>query len=433
MNDETQDNNPTQYELCMMLASPEFNLFVVGDDDQSMYGFRGAEPQLFIDFVHTLKGAIQINLEKNYRSQPDILIKANMLIANNKNRIVKQLIPHKTGEDKALYYSHFMDETEEAIALVDELKVIKETKLTPKQQAFEYKDFVVIYRTNAQCKEVEDALITQGIPYIIHGGFSFYERKEVKDVMAYLRLVLNTDNNEAFTRVCNTPSRYIGKAYLDKLKAVKGASLWKATDKVNLTPTEKTGTNSFKTLVNSMKQLHESGFPIPDLIKHLLENGYGDHLKNQNEAEDADEIDNPIVTKLISFAGRFSTLESLIEYVDLMTSKRKDSINGVQLMTIHRSKGLEFPVVFGIGINEKLLPHYKAIEDEECGDDSGIEEERRLAYVLVTRGEMEVHLSSTMMFNGKVCGASRFIEEMGLVADNIKDDETEENDEEETA
>jgi DNA helicase-2/ATP-dependent DNA helicase PcrA len=424
MIDETQDNNPTQYELAKKLIHPENNIFVVGDDDQSMYSFRGASPESFVQFDKLFSNVQMIGLEHNYRSHPEILNVANKLIENNKFRIQKKLIPHSQADGKAVFYSHHKNETEEANEAVEEIKTLKEIK------GIEYKDMFVLYRTNAQNKEFEDVLISNGIPYVIHGGMSFYERKEVKDIMSYLRLVLNTSDDEAFERVYNTPSRYVGKAYLAKLKAVKGCSLWDAVNKVNLTPTEKTASNSFKVLVNSMKQLmKEDNKTAADLIKYLLENGYAEHLK-KNDDEDEEEKENPIVNKMIHFASRFEKLDSLVKYVDMMIKKRRSSVNGVQMMSVHRSKGLEAEVVFGIGVNENLLPHYKSIEKEICGDDSAIEEERRLAYVLVTRAKQLCFLSSTSTFNGKDCGASRFIEEMGLEAVIDEDKEIEENEEE---
>jgi DNA helicase-2/ATP-dependent DNA helicase PcrA len=425
MIDETQDNNPTQYELAKMLVYPENNIFVVGDDDQSMYSFRGAEPNLFVNFDKIFPEVQRIGLEDNYRSTADILNKANKLIANNQNRIVKQLVPHNQSQDKSVFYSHYDNEIVEADNVVREIQAVHE------QRGLKYNDIFVLYRTNAQVKEMEDALIMAGIPYIIHNGFSFYDRKEVKDILSYLRLVNDVNDDEAFTRVYNVPSRYLGKAYLDKLKAVKGHSLWEATDIVNLTKSEQTGTTAFKQLVEHMRFMHENGAKVADIIEYLLDNGYNEHLKKSvNEQEDeTDSIDekiNPVVEKLLYFATRFEKLNQLLDYVSLMANKRKNGVvNGVQLMTIHRSKGLEAKVVFGIGINENLLPHYKSIEAEACGDSSAIEEERRLAYVLVTRAEELCYLSSTTSFNGKAGGTSRFINEMELEADNKKEESKE--------
>jgi DNA helicase-2/ATP-dependent DNA helicase PcrA len=430
MIDETQDNNAVQYELAQMLIYPQENIFVVGDDDQSMYRFRMAMPEFFVEFFKIFPNVRQIGLEHNYRSHPEILTVANKLIAHNEFRIKKQLVPHKTGDDKAVFYSHHVSEVEEAKAAVEEIKTLKQIK------GLEYKDMFVLYRTNAQNKEFEDALIANEIPYVIHGGKSFYDRAIVKDIMGYFRLVNDTNDDEAFARVYNTPSRYVGKAYLAKLQAVKGYSMWDAINKVNLTPSEKTASNSLKNVVNGMKQLLEEGKTADELIRFLMENGYAEHIKKGNDVEEEreeeeEERENPVVTKMCHFASRFKSLDSLIKYVDMMQKKRRSSVNGVQMMTIHRSKGLEAKAVFGIGVNENLLPHYKAVEEYVCENGAPMEEERRLAYVLVTRAEELLFLSSTSTFNGKDCGASRFIAEMELQPQVDEDKNTEEEAEEE--
>jgi DNA helicase-2/ATP-dependent DNA helicase PcrA len=425
MTDETQDNNKLQYMLSEMIAYPEMNLFIVGDDDQAMYSFRGADPDSFINFSNKYPQTQLLPLEDNYRSQPDILNRANKLIAYNTNRIVKQLVPHKQSDDECVFYSHFEDEIEEAEFVVSEIEaLIANYESEDFTDELSYKQLAVLYRTNAQCKEMEDALISKGIPYVIHGGISFYERREVKDILSYLRLVLNNTDNEAFKRVVSVPTRYLGKAFLDKLTAVGKGSYWANVTKADLTFREKDNVSGFIRLVNEMRTMNASGRTIEEIIEHLMINGYRDHLnKDKNEDDDTEEI----VDKLKFFVNRFENIEELLDYVTMMTGKKKESVNGVQLMTIHRSKGQEFHAVFVIGANENLLPHYRSIEASDGGNTQPIEEERRLGYVAATRAEEVLYWSSTTTFNDKPAGKSRFIDEMELkTEDEPEEDENEE-------
>jgi DNA helicase-2/ATP-dependent DNA helicase PcrA len=428
--DETQDNNPTQYALAEMIAKPENNVYVVGDDDQSLYTFRGAEPNLFIDFCEKYENAIQIPLEDNYRSKPEILKVANLLINHNTKRIKKHLVAHSKSVDKSVFYSHFLDEIKEAEFVANEIDNICNDPDADFMDSIPYNRVFIIYRTNAQNKEMEDALITKGIPYVIHGGMSFYERREVKDILAYLRLVNDTDDNDAFKRVYNVPSRYLGKAFLNKIDDNGKSSLWDRCSSVVLTKKEQDSVNSFKAIVNTMTELKNKGGKIDELIDCLMKSGYEEHLKKDNKDESEDE-DNEIVEKLKFFVRRFDNIENLIKYVEVMSGKRKEDVNGVQLMTVHRSKGLEAHAVFGIGINEGLMPHIRSKEAFDSGENPfAIEEERRLAYVLVTRAETFAYLSSTSSFNGKSSERSRFIEEMELVKVDKDEEDVQEIEEE---
>lgn len=376
-----------------------------------MYSFRGANPNQFINFTNNYNNVTEINLDTNYRSKSHILEVANKLISNNVNRITKTMNPFKIVNEKAVVYNNYHDEMEESSFVASEIEILN------KQENVKYKDIAVLFRTNKQSLAIENALIMQGIPYVLHGGLSFYERKEVKDIISYLQLAYNQDNNKAFERVINVPSRFLGKAFIEKLKGVKNTSLWNACNKVTLKPYESQGVNNFKSVVNGMKKLLESGNSITELIDFLLDNGYKNHiLDDENEQSDSRMENIETLKYLLSY---FKSVESFLTYVDQMTSKAKHSIDGVQLMTIHKSKGLEFNTVFGIGICENLLPHFKsiekALEQEERNElPIAIEEERRLAYVLVTRSENKCYLSSTDFYNGKKSGTSRFIYEMGL-------------------
>lgn len=388
-----------------------------------MYSFRGAEPQQFIDFTKNYQGVTEINLDMNYRSKSDILEKANKLIANNTNRIQKIMIPSNITDEKAIFYNHYDDEMAESENIVNEVILLNE------KENVHYKNMACLMRTNKQSLAIENALIMKGIPYILHGGLSFYERKEVKDIISYLQLVHNTNNNKAFERVINVPSRFLGKAFIEKLKGVKKTSLWDACNKISMKGYEDKGVNEFKSLVNSLKKLNEQDEPIAVLVDCLLESGYKAYLLDDENEQSDSRMENVEALKyLLSY---FENLESFLSYVEKMTGKAKHSVDGVQLMTIHKSKGLEFDTVFGMGVAENLLPHYKSIEKSEEQTMNGelpmaIEEERRLAYVMVTRAEKRCYVSSIDSYNGKYAGRSRFIEEMGLELIPVMDEEEKE-------
>jgi DNA helicase-2/ATP-dependent DNA helicase PcrA len=410
--DESQDNNLLQYELVKLLGYPEYNVFMVGDDDQSMYSFRGSEPDQFINFTKTYNNVKEINLDINYRSKSQILEVANKLILNNENRISKKMIPYHISDDKAITYHHFIDEMEESEFVAEEIEIMHE------KENKNYKKIAVLFRTNKQSLAIENALIMKGIPYVLYGGVSFYERKEVKDIISYLQLVHDTSNNKAFERVINVPSRFLGKAFIERLKAFKNTSLWDACNKVQLKNYETKGVNEFKSLVDKLKYVLKKGGNMTEVVDTLLDSGYKEYLLDDENEESDSRMEN--IETLKYLLSHFENVETFLNYVDEMTSKAKHNINGVQLMTIHKSKGLEFETVFGIGVSENLLPHFKSIEKAmeqvaEGKKPQAIEEERRLAYVMVTRAEQRCFVSSTETYNGKSSGASRFISEMGIM------------------
>lgn len=409
--DEAQDNNALQYELVRMLAHPHNNLFIVGDDDQSMYKFRGATPEQFIHLDKEYPNLQRFNLQLNYRSNPEILMTANKLIANNTERIVKELVPaRETTEHKAVIYNKFINEEEEANFIAEQVIATSATELAS------YKDMAVVYRTNNQTLAIEDAFIRSGIPYVIHGGTSFYERKEIKDIVAYLALAFNNDDNKAFERIYNTPTRYLGAKFFEKIKGAK--SFWNATStSKTLDSRETKAVNGFKKLVTDMRVKINGGFELIEVIDHLMEEGgYKDHLLNENDSDDEENPRLANVESLKSLINRFENVEKFLDYIQQMSGKAKQDVNGVQCMTIHKSKGLEFHSVFAIGMNEGLLPFYKAVVDSyELMTEAPIEEERRLAYVAVTRPKEMCFISSTSHYNGKESYPSRFIEEMRLV------------------
>jgi len=400
--DEAQDNNLLQYQIVESIALPQNNLFYVGDDDQSMYAFRGAQPEQFIKIEEKYSNMQRVNLQINYRSKPDILNKANLLIANNTIRLEKKLIPHHTSEEKAVFYHHYQGPDDEAEGVVEEVMALN-------KEGVQYKDMAVLMRTNAQSRALEDSLILAGIPYVIHGSTSFYERKEVKDILGYLQLAYDPKNDKAFDRIINVPNRYLGKAFINSLKVVKGTRL-DALDQVNLKDYQKKGIQEFQEIIEVLQGLIKQKAPATEVIDTIMEmTRYEEYLRK----EEGDEEDNPRMENINTLryvVGKFNDVTKFLKYIDLMTSKAKTSINGVQLMTFHKSKGLEFPIVFNVGISEGILPHVRAIESGfKC-----IEEERRLGYVGVTRAQDKCFLSSISSFNDKPVFPSRFIREMKL-------------------
>jgi DNA helicase-2/ATP-dependent DNA helicase PcrA len=420
--DEAQDNNRIQYELIRMLSNPEYNTFVVGDDDQSMYGFRGAQPEEFINFTANYRGAQQIALEDNYRSNPGILDVANNLIRNNTVRLTKSLKAHKDDNSECVSYSQYGDEMEEAKATTEEIKhLIEQEGHSPKQIA-------ILYRTNAQSRAMEDQLILAGLPYVIHGGVSFYERKEVKDIVSYFQMAIDPDKNDAFKRVYNVPTRYLGKAFFEKVQAFKG-SHWEAISegRLNLKGYEKNGVNDFMDKVHSLQGMIRDKIGPSDMLDWILsEEGvnYKKYILGEEEEEESSRMEN--IETLRFVLERYEDVSEFLEYIQTMTSKAKHSIDGVQLMTFHKSKGLEYPVAFNIGVSDGLLPHFRSIEDSESGvKPLAIEEERRLLYVGITRAESLVYVSSINSFNGRYQPISRFVEELGVKLEEKEVEEVE--------
>lgn len=415
--DEAQDNNKLQYMLIRMIGNPEYNIFLVGDDDQSMYSFRGAVPEEFIDFTKNYRGAQKIALEDNYRSNPGILDVANKLIRHNTVRLEKTLKANKVGPMDCVNYSHYKNEDAEASSVVQEIKTLVD------KEGEEPKGIAILYRTNAQSRAFEDNLIMAGLPYVIHGGISFYERKEVKDIIAYLELAVNQHNDEAFKRVVNVPSRYLGKAFMSKVESGRG-SYYENCMSAAQKNYEINGIKDFKDKIDTIGDMLSQGLTPADLVNYVLEDsgvGYQKHFLDDMGDEEEEEAKMENIHTLRFILGRFENLVSFLDYIKMMTGEAKIDINGVQLMTIHKSKGLEFPTVFIAGSSEGMLPHFKSVEAEKEGRIQAIEEERRLMYVAVTRAEAKCYVSSIQHFNGKPQNPSRFLKEMGLSAKNTGD------------
>ncbi len=370
--DEFQDLNYAQYQLIRMLAKAHKNICAVGDDDQSIYKFRGADVRNILNFEKDFPGAKIVRLERNYRSTQNILDVSNAVISVNPNRRDKKLWTNK-GRGEKVHFCWLNNEEEEARHIA---KIVKELYL---KEAFSFRDIGILYRVNLQSRAIEDGLREMGLPYHIIGGISFYQRKEIKDVIAYARLVLNHGDNVSLRRIINCPPRGIGAATLAKIeneakkKSVCLYDTLKACMRSNgiVTATkEKIGS-----LVGFVEKLSSTSFDsASDLLKAIIEKtGYASILDDEKRQNVAELISSAEGKDVRDFVDRVSLLTN----VDESTAD-----NRVSLMTLHNAKGLEFPVVFVAGLEEGILPYFKA-----NGNEDEIAEERRLFYVGMTRAK----------------------------------------------
>lgn len=403
--DEFQDTNPVQYRFIRLLAEPRNNLLVVGDDDQSIYAFRGATISNILNFERDFPGAQVVRLEQNYRSTGNILEVANAVIKKNKSRKGKTLW---TAADKGapVYTRTSDDETDEAQFVAQK---IAEVKLSGKK----YSDIAIFYRTNAQSRALEEALSVSGIPYRIFGGLKFYDRKEIKDMLAYLRIIINPADVQAFNRAVNTPTRGVGAQTIQAvmLEAKRtGATIYEAAKAI---ADRNRGLGQFIELVDELSSLSQKIFPA-ELIEQLMQrSGYLKRLTEENDPTNESRIENLQELKSIARFMEFgaesprSALENFLDRValtagsDVPVDEQARTTPGelaqqqgemVSLMTLHLAKGLEYPVVFLTGLEEGLLPHYRSLEDPV-----GMEEERRLCYVGVTRAMEQLFITRAVV------------------------------------
>lgn len=420
--DEAQDNNILQYELMSLLGYPENNLCFVGDCDQSMYSFRGARPDAFISLKASFKNMITIPLEDNYRSNPHILEAANRIIVNNVERLDKKLKAHKVDNSESVFFSAYSNEVEEAEGVANEIELLVNQDKIP------YNKIAILYRTNAISQSIEDQLIIRGLPYTIHGGISFYQRKEIKDIISYLNLAYYPSDNSSFERIYGVPKRYLGKAFLQKLQAVDGAHINKLKKgQITLKNYETKGVDNIIKHMNALNDMIDAENTPSEMLDYILSDdgvGYSSYLEEEDDGEDADNVRLENIGTLKFLLNRYKTLEEFLNHVDDMTAKAKLTEKGVQLMTIHRSKGLEFPVVFGMGWAQGKLPHSRALD--QGLQSKNVEEERRLAYVLVTRAESILYLSYAASVQGALFKPSMFLQEMGdiITRKESKEDDT---------
>ena len=418
--DEYQDTNPAQYKLVKMLYTngqpdipPERSLCVVGDVDQSIYSWRGADYTIIMNFQSDFKNTKLIKLEQNYRSTANILNAANAIIENNTERVEKVLYSQK-GEGEPIDYFDAQDESDEANFIASKIK---------QDSGGDYNRFAVLYRTNSQSRALEEACIAAGIPYRIYGGLKFYDRKEIKDIIAYLKLICNPDDSQSFKRIVNVPKRAIGAATIKALQDFaddKDISLFEAVKQIEesgISPRICEKLKDFVELILKFKDAQKS-YSLPDFVTLVIEKtGYLAELQTQNTPESEADIEN--LQELVNVAGEFqpeeedNILGEFLQQVALVSDidGMDDISNNVTLMTLHSAKGLEFPVVFLAGLDEGIFPHLRTFNSP-----SETEEERRLMYVGVTRAEEKLYLTSAkrrqMWGEYKYYNPSRFIEEI---------------------
>ena len=398
--DEYQDTNHAQYQLVKLLASRFKNICVVGDADQSIYGWRGADMQNILDFEKDYPEAKVVLLEENYRSTKTILQAANEVIRNNRNRRPKNLWTHNEDGEEIVYY-RANDEQDEALFVARTIDQLS-------REGYSHKDFAVLYRTNAQSRTVEEALLKANIPYTMVGGTKFYSRKEIRDVISYLNLIANPSDNISYERVVNEPKRGVGPGTVEKIRdfaVSQEISLLEASANIMLSPVKGKAAQAVYEFANLILDLRErlDDYSVTELVELVLKKtGYSAALAAQATLESQARIEN--IEEFLSVTKNFDEnpdnpadetgLDKLSRFLnDLALIADTDDGNTesseVTLMTLHAAKGLEFPVVFLVGMEENVFPLSRASEDED-----ELEEERRLAYVGITRAEKILYLTN---------------------------------------
>nr|WP_017113147.1 DNA helicase II [Xanthomonas vasicola] len=397
--DEFQDTNAIQYAFVRVLAGESGNVFVVGDDDQAIYGWRGAKVENVQRFLKDFPGAQTVRLEQNYRSSANILGAANAVIAHNPDRIGKQLWTDSGDGDPIDLYAAYNE--------VDEARYVVEGARQWVRDGGSYGEVAVLYRSNVQSRALEEALISEQLPYRVYGGMRFFERAEIKDALAYLRLLTNRSDDAAFERAVNTPTRGIGDRTLDEVRRLARAnalSLWEAamlcTQQNTLAARAR---NALATFLSLVGQLHaETGeMELAERIDHvLMRSGLREHWAKESRGGLDSESRTENLDELVSVASRFTRpddedsqgmteLVAFLAYASLEAGEGQAQAGeeGVQLMTLHSAKGLEFPIVFLVGLEDGLFPSARSLEES-----GRLEEERRLAYVGITRARQKLVL-----------------------------------------
>ncbi len=392
--DEYQDTNHSQYQLVRLLAEKHHNVCAVGDPDQSIYGWRGADIRNIMDFEKDYPEAVVIKLEQNYRSTGNILNAANALIANNLERKPKDLwTQSEPGE--LISFQELADERAEASFIVETIYRLKS------EGSYAYHDCAVCYRTHAQSRALEDMLIKYNIPYKIFGGMKFYERKEVKDILAYLRVIQNPRDDVSLLRIINEPRRSIGATSLGRLEEwakAEGDGIYAQLDReshlAEVGSAARKSMKQFHQMVESWRA-YDDTTPVAVLMEKVItESGYRRMLEEQDTIEAQGRLEN--IGELLSVASSFDQeaeeggLENFLAQISLATDmdQASDDTEYVSLMTLHTTKGLEFPVVFLAGMEERIFPHSRSLNDEPQ-----MEEERRLCYVGITRAKEKLYLT----------------------------------------
>ncbi len=411
--DEFQDTNKLQYAWLQLLAGGGARVFAVGDDDQSIYAFRGAEVGNMRDFERDYAGDNIIRLEQNYRSHGNILAAANAIIKNNRERLGKNLWTD-AGDGEPIRFFEAYSDLDEARFVVDEIRELVRDGASPTQIA-------LLYRSNAQSRVLEHELFAKGVPYKVYGGLRFFERQEIKHALAYLRLLGNPDDDTAFLRVVNFPTRGIGARSLENLQATAhqmNSSLYNAAASLSGKAGQTVG--AFIRLIEALRHETEN-LPLPEIIEHIIEkSGLAQHYRIEKEGQERLENLDELINAAATFVddegaiGEGGALASFLAHASLESGEHQagEGQDAVQLMSVHAAKGLEFDVVFITGLEQGLFPHENSVSQGR----EGLEEERRLMYVAVTRARQRLYLSfaQTRMLHGQTryCVASSFLEEI---------------------
>lgn len=413
--DEYQDTNKAQFTLVSLLASKYGNVTAVGDNDQGIYSFRGADISNILNFERDFPGTRIIKLEQNYRCTGNILKAANAVIKHNENKYDKKLwTENEEGHLPCIYCGE--DEYDEGRYIVEQINHLKT------EEYYKNSDFTILYRMNAQSRAIEDILMREGIPYKVIGGLKFYERKEIKDIIAYLRLIHNSADNISLKRIINEPKRGIGKTSIEQIQEISdktGNSMYEIIRNAQEYGLTRVFSNSrdFIEQIEYLKSKKDE-LKISDLIKETLnKTGYTKALENENSVEAETRIENleEFLTVAIEFEEESAdnTLAEFLENITLSSDidGMEDQDNSITLMTLHSAKGLEFPVVFLVGMEEGIFPGYKTI-----GEPQALEEERRLFYVGITRAKQYLYLTCakhrTIFGSTSYNQVSRFVKEI---------------------
>ena len=413
--DEYQDTNKAQFTLVSMLAARFGNITAVGDNNQGIYSFRGADITNILNFERDFPGTKIIKLEQNYRCTQNILDAANAVIKNNESKYEKNLWTENNKGDLP-YVFRGDTEYDEANFIVEQIRRLK------REEYLDYNDFTILYRMNSQSRSIEDILRREDIPYKIVGGLKFYERKEIKDIIAYLRLIENTADNLSLQRIINEPKRGIGKTSLDNIEAVanqNGISMYEVIKRADAFGLNRVYVNS-RDFINQIEELRakKDTLIVSELIKETLKvTGYSKALELEDTTEAETRLENldEFLTVAIEFEEELAdnTLADFLEGITLSSDidNTDETEDSVTLMTLHSAKGLEFPVVFLVGMEEGIFPGYKSI-----GEQKELEEERRLCYVGITRAKQHLFLTCARqrtIFGSTSCNqVSRFLKEI---------------------
>ena len=413
--DEYQDTNKAQFTLVTLFASKYGNITVVGDNDQGIYSFRGADISNILNFEKDFPGTEIIKLEQNYRCTGSILNAANAVIKNNETKYAKKLWTRNEEGDKPFVYRGDT-EYDEANFICNKIEALKS------MEYYKYSNFAVLYRMNSQSRVIEQVLAREQIPYKVIGGLKFFERKEIKDIIAYLRLIQNTNDNLSLTRIINEPKRGIGNTSLANVEQIAnndGISMYEVIKKSAEYGLNRVYANS-QEFISTIEELKDkkNSLKISDLVKQTLQKtGYLSSLKNENSVEAESRIQNldEFLTMAMEFEDEMAdnSLEEFLEGITLSTDldNMEESEETVTLMTLHSAKGLEFPIVFLVGMEEGIFPGYKTISEPK-----ELEEERRLAYVGITRAKEKLFLTCskqrTMFGSTSYNNPSRFLKEI---------------------